>query len=111
MDKKDPYILLVDNVLGRLSLKYNTAFKYEVKKIGFSYNITIFQDNDPIYSKDVIAVDDPSQPDFVHYEVLKDFLVGGIERIFMQRENAKKIFPKDHAKISDPAVNVTKGKW
>jgi len=112
MDKKDPYILLMDNALGRLSLKYGTPFKYEIKKDGFSYNFTIFQGEEPIYSKDVLAIDDPSISDFTHYEVLKDFFVGGIERIFMQRENAKKIFPKEHAKIKDdPSVKITKGKW
>lgn len=111
MEKKNPYLLLIENCLGKLSLKYGTPFKYEITKKGISYSFTIYQADDPIFTKDVAVIENPEFIDYVHYEIVRDFFIGSIERIFMQIENAKKIFPKDHSKMKDKDFNITKGNW
>lgn len=107
----NPYLLLIDNCLGKLSLKYGTPFKYQIERQGIAYRFTIFQDDNPIYYKEVPVIDDNEMTDYVHYIIARDFFIGSIERIFMQRENEKKIFPRDHAKIKEDTLNVTKGNW
>lgn len=106
-----PYLLLIENCLGKLSLKYGTQFNYQIERESIAYKFTIFQDNSPIYYKEVPVIDDNEMIDYVHYIIARDFFIGSIERIFMQRENEKKILPKDHAKIKENTVNITKGNW
>ena len=107
----NPYLLLIDNCLEKLSLKYGTPFKYQIERQGITYKFTIFQNNDPIYYKEVPVFDDTDMVDYVHYTIARDFFIGSIERIFMQRENEKKMFPKDHAKLKEENLKIIKGTW
>jgi hypothetical protein len=113
MEQKNPYLLLIENCLGKLSLKYNTPFKYEIskKEQENTHTFTIFQGDDPIYSKSVHYLENIDSINYVHYMIVRDFFVGGIERIFMQRENAKKLLPKDHSKMTDDQLKITTGNW
>lgn len=107
---ENPYLLLIDSCLEKLSIKYNTPFKYELVKKGASYYVfSIFQKDDPIYTKEILTVS--VIDDFIYNEILTEFFIGGIERIFMQRENAKKLFPKDHAKLKEKDLTLIKGNW
>lgn len=108
---RNPYLLLLDKCLRELSLKYDTPFKYQIERQGTIYRFTIFQYNDPIFYKEIPVYDDTEMIDYVHYEIVCDFFIGGIERIFMQRENEKKIFPKEHAKIKEKYPKIIKGTW
>jgi hypothetical protein len=107
----NPYLLLIDNCLEKLGQNYGTSFKYQIERHGIAYKFTIFQDNDPIFYKEVPVFDDTEMIDYVHYSIARDFFIGSIERIFMQRENEKKIFPRDHAKIKEENPKIIKGIW
>lgn len=108
---KNPYLFLIDKCLEKLSHKYGTPFKYEIERQGFIYKFSLYQDSDPIFSKEIPVLEETDMIDYVHYEVARDFFIGSIERIFMQRENAKKIFPQDHAKLKEEQLKIIKGNW
>ena len=112
MDTKDPYLILIENSLGRLSLKYKTEFRYEIHKINVGFTFTIYQDKSPILFKEVPILEIEEQISNLYYQVLRDFFMGGIERILMHRENEKKLFPKSHAVITeDGSIKTTKAHW
>lgn len=107
----NPYLLLIDNCLEKLSQQYGTTFKYQIERQGIAYRFTIFQEDEPIFYKEVPVFDDTEMIDYVHYIIARDFFIGSIERIFMQRENEKKMFPKSHARIKENTPKIIKGTW
>jgi hypothetical protein len=111
METKDPFISLIEDALGRLTLKYKTEFKYEIQKTKLGISFTIFQDKEPILFKELPESNDPNGLSNLHYQILRDFIIGGIERIIMQKENEKKLFPKSHAKVSDNTIHLTNARW
>src|SRR5687767_764338 len=109
--RTNPYLLLVNDCLEKLSKKYDTPFSYQIERQGIAYKFTLFQNSNPVYYKEVPVFDDTEMVDYVHYMIARDFFIGSIERIFMQRENEKKIFPRDHAKIKEDNPKIIKGTW
>ncbi|MFK5281846.1 hypothetical protein ACI3PL_20045, partial [Lacticaseibacillus paracasei] len=69
---------------------------------------TIYQEISPILFKELPDSEDLSE---LYYIIVLDFMSGGLERILMQRENDKKLFPKTHKELSDGKIHTTKSKW
>jgi hypothetical protein len=112
METKDPYLLLIEKSLGRLTLKYKSEFRYEVHKLNIGFSFTIYQGESPIFFKEVPVLETTEQINNLYYQVLIDFFSGGIERILMQKENEKRLFRKTHAGIKeDGNIHTTKGHW
>jgi hypothetical protein len=112
MDTKDPYLLLIENSLKRLTLKYKSEFRYEVHKVNLGFTFTIYQSNTPIFFKEVPVLETEQVINSLYYQVVIDFFSGGIERILMQRENEKRLFRKTHADIKEEGnIQTTKGHW
>lgn len=112
METKDPYLLLIENALGRLTLKYKTEFRYEIHKINMGFTFTIYQGENLILFKEVPVIETEGQPSNLYFQIVRDFFTSGIERILMQRKNEKKLFPKSHASLKDDGtIHSTKGNW
>lgn len=108
MEEKDPYLSLIEDALGRLTLKYKSEFKYELNKTKLGHSFTIFEGNSPIHHKEFPEIENFSK---LHYQIIRDFITSGIERILMQRENEKRLFPKSHASVSENKIHTTKSNW
>jgi len=112
MENKNPYHSLIDNCLGILSLKYNTSFKYEIEKKNEDFFFTIFNKDEAIYTKKIpLSEASTEYVDFIHYQIVRDLFKDSIQRLLMERENAKKLFPKKHSKIETENIKLTKGNW
>jgi len=111
MEAKDPYLLLIEDALGRLTLKYKSEFRYEIHKTNLGYTFTIYQNQIPIFFKELPIVEGENQISVLHYQVIRDFMTGGLERILMQKENEKRLFPKPHTEVKDNPIHATKSKW
>lgn len=111
MEKKDPYLLLIEDALGRLTLKYKTEFSYEIQKTKLGTSFTIFNEKEILLTRELPETTDPDGLMNLHAHILRDFFIGGIERILMQKENEKRLFPKSHAKIEDNTIQTTQAQW
>lgn len=112
MENKNPYHSLIDNCLGLLSLKFNTSFKYEIEKNGEDFFFTIYKKDEAIYTKKIpLSEANNEYVDFIHYQIVRDLFNNSIQRMLMEKENSKKLFPKKHSKIETENINLTKGSW
>jgi hypothetical protein len=108
MENGEPFLLLIEDALGALTFKYKVEFKYEIRKTLLGYSFTIFQEDIPLVHREILKSENIST---LQYQILRDFMTSGIERILIQKDNERSIIPKPHLKLKENGIHVTKSKW